>query len=58
MENPKLSIIIPVYNEVNTILTVIEKVKKTPFNKEIIIIDDGSTDGTRELIKDIGSGDR
>lgn len=47
----KISIIIPVYNEINTILTVIERVKKTEFNKEIIIVDDGSSDGTRDLLR-------
>lgn len=49
----KLSIIIPVYNEINTILELLRQVKKTPFKKEIIIIDDGSTDGTREILKKI-----
>ena len=51
----KLSIIIPCYNEKNTILTLIERVKKTPYDKEIIIVDDNSTDGTKELLKKIAS---
>jgi glycosyltransferase involved in cell wall biosynthesis len=46
-----LSIIIPAYNEINFIDEVIEKVKKTPYEKEIIIVDDYSTDGTREYLK-------
>jgi len=46
----KLSIIIPVYNEKNTILRVIDEVRKVPLEKEIIVVDDGSTDGTRELL--------
>jgi glycosyltransferase involved in cell wall biosynthesis len=47
----KLSIIIPVYNEAQTIREIIEKVKQAPYEKEIIVVDDFSTDGTRELLK-------
>ena len=49
----KISIIIPVFNEVNYIGTVIDKVyeKKKEFDLEIIVSDDGSTDGTLDLIK-------
>jgi glycosyltransferase involved in cell wall biosynthesis len=47
----KLSIIIPCYNEVNTIETIVDAVKDIPYhNKEIIIVDDHSTDGTREKL--------
>jgi glycosyltransferase involved in cell wall biosynthesis len=46
-----LSVIIPAYNEMNFIDEIIEKVKETPYEKEIIIIDDCSTDGTREYLK-------
>jgi len=49
----KLSIVIPVYNEKNTIKEIVSRVRKTPFEKEIIIVDDYSTDGTRELLKEI-----
>ncbi len=47
----KLSVIIPVYNEVKTIASIVEKVKGSPFEKEILVVDDGSTDGTREVIE-------
>lgn len=50
-----LSIIIPCYNEKNTVLEILEKVSsvETGMEKEIIIIDDGSTDGTREILQSI-----
>lgn len=52
MQNKKLSIIIPCYNERESLPIILEKVKNAPIdNKEIIIVDDVSTDGTRELIK-------
>ena len=47
----KLSIIIPCYNESSTILSLIEAVKQSPVkNREIIIVDDGSKDGTRDIL--------
>lgn len=49
----RLSVVIPVYNEKDTILKLIEKVKSVPIEKEIIIVDDGSNDGTREILKKI-----
>ena len=48
----KITIIIPVYNEIKTLNQILEKVERTDFcglDKEIILIDDGSTDGTKEL---------
>lgn len=48
----KLSIVIPCYNELKTIETIVEAVKNCPYpNKEIIIVDDYSTDGTREKLQ-------
>ncbi len=47
----KLSVIIPVYNELNTLAEIIARVKKVSVAKEIIVVDDYSTDGTRELLK-------
>jgi glycosyltransferase involved in cell wall biosynthesis len=46
-----LSVIIPVYNEKGTILPVIEHVLRLDFVREVIVVDDGSTDGTVELLK-------
>ena len=50
----KLSIIVPCYNEENTILSAIDEIKEfKDLDKEIIIVDDGSSDGTRDLLKKI-----
>jgi len=50
---PRISVIIPVYNEKKTILEIIKRVKVVKIPKEIIIIDDFSKDGTREILKKI-----
>jgi glycosyltransferase involved in cell wall biosynthesis len=48
----KLSIVIPCYNEAKTIRTIIERVRSSPYPlKEIIIVDDCSRDGTRDLLR-------
>lgn len=49
----KLSVVIPVYNEEKTILQIVKKVLRTKFQKEIIIIDDCSTDQTPKLLKSL-----
>jgi glycosyltransferase involved in cell wall biosynthesis len=49
----KLSVIIPVYNEVESIREIVKRVKATNLAWEIILVDDGSIDGTRNLLKDI-----
>src|SRR5947209_3771748 len=46
----KLSIVVPVYNEAATILASLRRVQDTPFTKEIVVVDDGSTDGTRDVL--------
>lgn len=47
----KLSVIIPVYNEVESIETILKRVQETKLANEIIVVDDGSMDGTRDLLK-------
>jgi glycosyltransferase involved in cell wall biosynthesis len=47
----KISVVIPAYNEIKTIQTIIERVKNTDLIQEIVVVDDGSADGTRELLK-------
>ena len=47
----KLSVIIPVYNEVENIEEILKRVKATKRAAEIIVVDDGSQDGTRDLLK-------
>ena len=51
MKNPIISVIIPVFNEKHTILKLLDLVQSVDIEKEIIIIDDNSTDGSREIIK-------
>jgi glycosyltransferase involved in cell wall biosynthesis len=46
----RISVIIPAYNERATIEEVVRRVMEQPYDKELIIIDDASTDGTRELL--------
>jgi glycosyltransferase involved in cell wall biosynthesis len=47
----KLSVVIPVYNEKNTILDVLNRVREVAIPKEIIVVDDFSTDGTRGILQ-------
>ena len=48
-----LSIIIPVYNEKNTIRETLDEVLATSIEKEVVVVDDGSTDGTRDLLTEL-----
>ena len=52
----KLSVVIPVYNEKATIHEILRRVRAVNLPKEIIIVDDFSTDGTRETLQELGSG--
>lgn len=48
-----LSVIIPVFNEEETIARIVDRVLDAPFKKEIIVVDDGSTDSTSQLLAEI-----
>ena len=50
----RISVIIPVFNEQATIAEVLARVLAVDFDKQIIVVDDGSTDGTAELIEEWG----
>ena len=50
---PMLSVIIPVFNERESVVKIVEAVKKLPITKQIVIVDDGSTDGTQESLLSI-----
>ncbi len=52
----KISIVIPVYNEEKTVQETIAKVSQIPFEKEILVIDDGSTDKTAEILHSLQEG--
>ncbi len=52
-EDFRLSVIIPVYNERVTIRRILQRVRAVPIRKEIVIVDDGSTDGTAEVIREL-----
>src|ERR1700733_629004 len=51
LDNPKLSVVIPVFNEKDTILEILGRVLTTDVAKEVIIVDDDSRDGTREILE-------
>jgi dolichol-phosphate mannosyltransferase len=50
---PLLSVIVPVYNEAKTIRQILEKISSVDIDKEIIVIDDGSSDGTDKALREI-----
>ncbi|MBW1991556.1 MAG: glycosyltransferase family 2 protein [Deltaproteobacteria bacterium] len=47
----KLSVVIPVYNEKDTLEEIFRRVQATPYEKEIIAVDDASTDGSRQILE-------
>ncbi len=55
MVSVKLSIVIPVYNEKDTLNTLLTRVEAVDYEKEIVLVDDCSTDGTREIVENYKS---
>lgn len=53
----KLSVAIPVYNEKKTIREIVRRVRAVPIPKEIVLVDDFSTDGTRDILREMESDD-
>jgi glycosyltransferase involved in cell wall biosynthesis len=53
-EQPQLTVIVPAYNERDTILGVIERLRELPFSMQVVVVDDCSVDGTDEVLRDVG----
>jgi glycosyltransferase involved in cell wall biosynthesis len=52
MNKPLLSVIMPVYNERETLTEILAQVRAVDLEKEIVVVDDGSTDGTRDILRE------
>ena len=57
MSDPLLSIVIPVYNEARFVAELVRRVSDQPYRMELILIDDGSSDGTREILGELAAAD-
>jgi glycosyltransferase involved in cell wall biosynthesis len=55
LNNPKVSIVIPVYNERGTIEEILRRVLDTDIRKEVIVVDDCSTDGARQILENMAA---
>lgn len=55
LDNPKVSVIVPVYNEKSTIEEILRRVLENDIRKEAIVVDDCSTDGTRQILENMAA---
>jgi glycosyltransferase involved in cell wall biosynthesis len=55
--SPRVSFIVPVYNEERTVRAVIDRVRALPFDKQLVVVDDGSTDGTARVLESAAGDD-
>jgi glycosyltransferase involved in cell wall biosynthesis len=55
LNDPKVSVVIPVYNEKSTIDEILRRVLDTEMRKEVIVVDDCSTDGTRQILENMAA---
>ncbi|MCP4872702.1 MAG: glycosyltransferase family 2 protein [Proteobacteria bacterium] len=55
--DPKLSIVIPVFNERRFVTELVARVREQPWDMEVLLVDDGSTDGTIEILEGLAAGD-
>src|SRR5215472_5664627 len=51
LADPMVSIVIPVYNEKNTVEEILRRVLETPIRRQVVVVDDCSTDGTRQILE-------
>lgn len=56
-EEPLLSVVVPAYNERDTIDRILARIAAAEFDKEIVVVDDASTDGTREYLRSVSEGE-
>ncbi len=49
----RLSVVMPVFNEAKTVREIVRRVQDVAIDKEILIVDDGSTDGTRDILREL-----
>ncbi|HXM94134.1 MAG TPA: glycosyltransferase family 2 protein [Candidatus Dormibacteraeota bacterium] len=55
LDDPKVSIVIPVYNEKSTVEEILRRVLETKLRREVILVDDCSTDGTRQILENMAA---